>query len=343
MSELRQDPFSGRWVVIAEGRLARPDEYRGRAPAPPDGECPFCGGHEARTPAETAAFGPPGRPPNAPGWTVRSIPNRFPTLEGPPDPHLLGERTPLGVRRAATGYHEVIVMSPDHAPGFAEFLPEAAAEVLRMGRDRIRDLAGRPGIQSSILFENAGPESGGTLTHPHAQAIALPFVPLELAEEAAGARAWARAEGVPCAYEEIGAREEAGGARLLDRGASFVTYAPYASALPYEVRFLPRRHARTFGDSTDAELDELAERVPRTLRALRSLVPGVSYNLVTRSGAGGLGSESEHWYLELLPRTIRPDGFEVGTGVAVNPIPPEAAAERLRAALAAPEAVGEKR
>ncbi|WP_328690366.1 hypothetical protein OHA74_14490 [Streptomyces phaeochromogenes] len=43
------------------------------------------------------------------------------------------------------------------------------------------------------------------------------------------------------------------------------------------------------------------------------------------------------------PRLTEPAGFELGTGIAVNPVPPEQAAAELRQALAArPAPVGSR-
>lgn len=344
MSELRQDPITGRWVVIAEGRSARPDEYRGRPSPAPAGDCPFCEGNESRTPAELAAFGPPGRTPNSVGWTVRSIPNRFPTLLGPVVPDSGAEDRGVGSRLPAHGFHEVIIMGPRHTPEFAQYPADRAAEVLRMGRDRAGDFASRAGVRSVVLFENSGPESGGTLTHPHAQLLGLPVVPPELEEERSGAERFARAANVPCAAEAVAQRELSAGERLVWTGPHLVVVTPYASGLPYELRVHPRRHAASFADASEGELIELADVLPRLLRSLRTLVPGVSYNFVTRSGgAPGAGSDGFHWHLDLLPRLVRPDGFEIGTGIPVNPIPPEVAAARYREALAGPSPSGEKR
>jgi len=37
-----------------------------------------------------------------------------------------------------------------------------------------------------------------------------------------------------------------------------------------------------------------------------------------------------HWHLEICPRTSIPTGFELGSGLFVNTISPEEAAEQLR-------------
>ena len=72
------------------------------------------------------------------------------------------------------------------------------------------------------------------------------------------------------------------------------------------------------------------------LRALLTVLPGASYNFVIRSPAGPAPpSDSYHWHLDLVPRLVRPDGFDLGSGYAVNTVLPEVAAGALREALAA--------
>jgi UDPglucose--hexose-1-phosphate uridylyltransferase len=334
VSEFRQDPITGRWTIVAEGRSARPNEYTAPPPSSPPGECPFCEGHESWTPPELAAYrGPNGRR-DGPGWTVRTIPNKFPTLapSGSTAPNEPGERA--NVRKPGFGFHEVVIESPDHA-SFLPLLPrERVREVVRMLGERVRSLASTPGVAAVVLFENFGPESGGTLVHPHAQLVGLPEVPPMLTEEAQGAVRFTRSRGGSCAFESVLADEREAAVRVVSDGADLTAYAPFASEHPFEVRIVPRRHTASLGHASDAELDQLAEVLPAVLGALRAVVPGASYNFVARSFADGRPEGAGyHWHLDILPRLIRPDGFEVGGGIAVNPVPPESAAAQLRAAL----------
>src|SRR5262245_27794174 len=116
MPELRKDPIVGRWVIIATERIQRPSDYRAQRIDPDRSAiCPFCPGHEDRTPREILALRPatgPGAAPNAPGWAVRVFPNKYPALkiEGELD------REGDGVydRMNGIGAHEVIVETPDH-------------------------------------------------------------------------------------------------------------------------------------------------------------------------------------------------------------------------------------
>ncbi len=225
-------------------------------------------------------------------------------------------------------------MSPSHAGLLAELATGQVREVFRMVRERLRSLSREPGIRSTVAFENSGPESGGTLFHPHLQVVALPEIPPTLADELAGAGRYAHRHGGVCAFEAEVAREREETVRMVVDSPKIVAYAPFASGHPYEMRLVPVRHAPSWAEATDSEVERLAELVPRLLRAVRDRLPDVSYNLISR-GVPPTAPEarSYHWHVDLVPRAVRPDGFEVGSGIPVNPVPPEVAAEELRERL----------
>jgi UDPglucose--hexose-1-phosphate uridylyltransferase len=79
MPELRKDPIIGRWVIIATERAKRPSDFPKTKVVQKGGFCPFCPGNEGKTPPEVLAYRN-GSPPNAPGWSLRVIPNRYPAL-----------------------------------------------------------------------------------------------------------------------------------------------------------------------------------------------------------------------------------------------------------------------
>lgn len=337
MSEYRRDPITGRWRIIAEGRSARPNEYSGPPPArETDEHCPFCTGHESRTPPETAAVRDPNSVPDGPGWSVRAIPNRYPTVAADPEARAVPGAPPLETR-PATGVHEVVIESPHHAPDLPYLAADQRRRLFRFLRERVRALAARPGLDSILVFENRGSESGGTLPHPHAQIVATGLVPPRLEEERA-----AFARGDPpgsggCLLEAIVERERATGARIVEEDRLFTAFAPFASEYPYEVWIVPRRHAAQFSDATDAETDHLAELLPSLLRTLDEIRARPSYNWFVHGAREG-PSTPFHWHVEIAPRLVRADGYEVGSGVMVNPVAPETAAADYRGRRGAPGA-----
>lgn len=336
-TEFRTDPITGRVAIIVPGRSARPNDHAAPAPsATQDAGCPFCEGNEAKTPEEVAVDAPTGRAPNARGWYIRTIPNRFPTVTSDVSLAEVAVSSPPTEHRPAFGYHEVVIETPAHAPSLGYLPREQAVRVARMFRERVRHLSRLPHVGSVTLFENTGPESGGSLWHPHAQLVTVPDLTPTLREELEGAMRYRRDHGGDCAFERVLDAEVSDGRRTVLDADGFVAYAPFASSVPYEVRLMPKRHARSIAEATDEELTGFSDGLGSLLRALLHLLPGASYNYVIRTPLGSSPElERYHWHLDLLPRLVRPDGFDLGSGLSVNTVVPEVAADGLRAALGA--------
>jgi UDPglucose--hexose-1-phosphate uridylyltransferase len=87
----------------------------------------------------------------------------------------------------------------------------------------------------------------------------------------------------------------------------------------------------SFGEITAAEISDLA-RVMRTL--LAKLYVGLKnpdLNFTVRSGPSDyVGARHFHWYVSVIPRLTRVAGFELGSGMFINTVLPEAAADFLR-------------
>jgi UDPglucose--hexose-1-phosphate uridylyltransferase len=338
MPEFRKDPLTGRWRIIAEGRLGRPNKYAGPLPVPrADDDCPFCEGREERTPPELAALRPAGGPPNGPGWTVRAIPNRYPTVSpSSPSPSTTDRR--WFEQKPATGIHEVIIEAPRHSPDLPYLAGDQLQSLFRFFRDRVRSAVAGSRLPGVILFENRGPESGGTLPHPHAQLIATEQLPPRVEEELQGFRREAASPTGGCLLESMVKADLDAAERVISSDGTLTAFAPFASEFPYEVWIAPRRHASTFSDSTDEELDRLAQLLPALLRSLDAVRPGGSYNWFVHGVADP--TSRFHWHLEIAPRWVRADGYDLGAGMAVNPVAPEAAAAELRQKLAETERSG---
>ncbi len=112
MPELRKDPVVGRWVIISTERSLRPTNFSSE-PAPRAANfCPFCPGHEDKTPPEVFAHRPGHEAPNTPGWMVRVVPNKFPALQIEGTLDRRGEG--LYDKMNGVGAHEVVIEGQSH-------------------------------------------------------------------------------------------------------------------------------------------------------------------------------------------------------------------------------------
>ena len=68
--------------------------------------------------------------------------------------------------------------------------------------------------------------------------------------------------------------------------------------------------------------------ITRILGRLRRLLNDVPYNLVFHSSPH-LHDSTFHWHAHVLPKVTTRAGFELGTGVLINIVPPEQGAADL--------------
>ena len=315
-------------MIIAPERAARPTDFPVERRKAAGGFCPFCEGHEKRTPSEIAAFRSAGSAADGPGWSVRVVPNRFPALSK--GERLREKGDVLFPAMSGFGCHEVIIESPRHFLSTSEMAPEAVAEVLRMYHLRILALREVAGLAYAMIFKNVGAAAGATLEHCHSQLIATPAVPRIVAAELRGAEEYFQAAG-RCVFCALLERERAEGARMIRENEDFAAFAPYASRFPFEVWILPRKHTAFFGEQEIGSLPGLANILCEILAGLDIALDSPAYNYIIHTVP--FSGESEacyHWHLEVIPRVTRVAGFEWGSGFHINPVPPERAAEMLR-------------
>lgn len=329
--ELRRDPITSKWVILAAGRGKRP-----HAPGPASGEtteealvegrtCPFCEGREAETPPEVSACRV-GEGQNCPGWTVRVIPNKFPILANI-SPVAEALMDPKARQLPASGYHEVIVDSPQHGVDPWELGAGQVREMLETYRERFLTLSEDENIKYVHIIRNHRAAGAASLEHPHSQLFALPFVPPTIDAELAGF-ASARSGGGDCVLCDLIREEERLGERIVEKNENFVAFAPFASRLPYEIWVAPRVHRRSFEDCDC--LDEMSELMTDILNRYSEQLDDPPFNYWIHTYPLQGETRPYHWHLEIVPRLTIPGGLEMGAGVWVNTVAPEDAAAELR-------------
>jgi UDPglucose--hexose-1-phosphate uridylyltransferase len=296
--------------------------------------CPFCEGHEQRTPPEVAASRPDGGPPDSPGWKVRAVPNLYPAFsfeEGPAD---LGNA--LHAYGPALGACEVIIHSPDHRR-WLPYLSEDQAELVMTTTWRRYRAHAVSGVGSVVALYNHGREAGASLAHPHGQVYSTRVVGPVLEEEYHGAEAAHRAMGA-CVFCRMIDEESVRDVRVIARAEQFVAIAPYASRQPYECWILPTKHTADFGEAPEAAAAALGSFLRVVLWKLSVAAGDVPLNWYTHSLANAAGDwrDSYHWHLEIRPKVTDVASFELATGTYINTLAPEVAAASLAAAADPP-------
>jgi UDPglucose--hexose-1-phosphate uridylyltransferase len=329
LPELRKDPVTGRWVIISTDRQKRPTDFHLERSRIITGEhCPFCPGHEDMTPPEVRAFRQNGSPPNAPGWDLRVVPNRFPALQV--EGNLDREGEGLFDRMNGIGAHEVIIETPDHHKTLSTMSEPEIEKVLWAYRERVADLKQDRRFRYILIFKNHGAPAGATLEHPHSQLIALPIVPDFVREEVEGSRRHFR-DKERCVFCDIIRQEVSAGRRVIHENADIVALAPYAPRFPFETWLLPRSHGSRFEDASRQQYESLARMLKTVLMRFDRTLESPAYNMIIHSAPfTEETSDFYHWHVELIPKLTRTAGFEWGTGFYINPTSPEEAAHVLR-------------
>ena len=328
MPELRKDPITGRWVIISTDRAKRPTDFSFEPAEIKGGFCPFCPGHEDKTPPEILTYRSDGSGPNSPGWRVRVVPNKFPALGIEGDLGRQGEG--LFDKMSGIGAHEVIIEAPAHEQTLATLPEKHVEDVLWAFRDRMLDLQRDRRFRYILIFKNHGAPAGASLEHSHSQLIALPIVPKRVREEVDGAKSYYGYK-ERCIYCDIIRQERDSGIRVVAENEGFLTVAPYAPRFPFETWILPKEHESAFENSQRHFYRDLARALKNFLMRIDRVLEMPSYNLVLHtSPVKEAPNDYYHWHLEMMPKLTRVAGFEWGTGIYINPTPPEEAAKFLR-------------
>jgi len=325
MSELRRDRITGSWVIVAPQRGLRPRMKSGSERAQKrlhfDPACPFCPGNEAQLPGIIAEI----KMQDAPGWRARVVPNKFPAVQ-------IDSETPVAdghhQARPGKGLHEVIIESPWHDAELASMSATELIAVVGVYRERLRTLLDHTDSAAAILFRNYGQDAGASLVHPHAQIIALDVVPQHVAAISEWAKRYHSDYGRCPLCEELGIECESG-ARIVDENAHFVALVPFAAQHPFELCLVPKRHQTSFTELE--EIPAFAGLLGRVLIRLKASLGDPPYNFVVESAPRKeITALHWHWRLRLVPDVVTWGGFELGSGLPINPSSPEDNARLLR-------------
>lgn len=341
-NEVRKDYLLDRWVVIATERGRRPTDFakKEKQQQTQTTTCPMCPSNEHMTPPAVLAYLKGGKGVKKvkddgdfrhKNWMIRVVPNLYPAFN-PPDRAISQKQIMKNDCLAlAAGHHEVLIESPDHYEHPADARIQQLELVINGYIDRLRKLSTKPYVRYVCIFRNHGLEAGASLSHAHSQIIATPFVPKTVKDEMeASKKAWKR--NGKCAFCEIIDRER-DGPRFILENTKFVVIAPYASINPMEFWIIPEEHEATLLNLSKDGVKTFAETLRTCLKALKQLVNDPPYNYGIHLSIDRSARDYYHWHLEVYPRLAIWAGFEKSTGMYINTVIPETAAESLRDAI----------
>jgi UDPglucose--hexose-1-phosphate uridylyltransferase len=329
MAEIRQNRLTGEWVIIAPERAKRGGNLvRPAAPAEVteyEPTCPFCPGNEALSAGEQYRVDDDGC-----GWLIRSVVNKFSVLSSTGELASATAAQKTGESVNGVGLHEVLVESPRHHLTTALLPIQHVQRILEAYRHRFLAFYADPRVRHVIVFKNHGADAGASQQHPHAQVVGIPIVPGQVVERTERSRRFF-AETGRCLACTLIEQEREHACRIIAENVHFVAFIPYAALSPYHLWIFPKAHAACFSEQPNETLPALAEIVLTILAKVHGLLANPAFNLVVRS----LGPQEKdalhfHWYISIVPRVNKVAGFELGTGMYVNPSLPEVCSQALR-------------
>jgi len=329
MSEIRQDPTTKEWVIIARERAKRPSDFVHAEPRPERPaflpSCPFCPGNEAMNSPETLLY----RDEKTQSWRVRAFANKFPAL-APQGSTMRREEEAFFLSMAGVGVHEVIVETPVHNKLPALMQDAEVMDILLAYQERYNAIRRLPFVKLIIIFKNQGSSAGTSLEHPHSQLIATSVVPRHIRMQHEVATSYYDDTG-RCLYSDMAIHELKLGKRIIMETERFVVLHPFASHQPFETWVLPKMYRACFGNASTEELRELAHVLRIILLKLYRGLNNPDFNYVVDSAlAGGECSDYYLWHLRIIPRLTERAGFEIGSGIYINTALPEETAQFMR-------------
>jgi UDPglucose--hexose-1-phosphate uridylyltransferase len=242
---------------------------------------------------------------------VEVIPNKYPAVQ----PGQCGPIMEQGLFSVAAGVgtHELVI-TKDHNRHFANFTNEEMAEVISMYLDRYRNLAQDECNKYITIFHNHGMLAGASIYHNHSQILSTPILPPQIQKMLARPR-----------VSQLLATEQS---RIVCQNDAFVAFCPFASRSPYEINIFPKNSQSNFGDLSD--VTGLASIMREIFVRLDSALEDPDYTYFIHTAPPHSGEESFDWHVEIMPRFSPTAGFEFGTGIFINTVDPDDAAQQLR-------------
>lgn len=316
MAELRYNPITKDWVMVASHRQSRPQM--------PKNWCPFCAGS--------------GRVPDG-GFQVLRYPNDFPALsQSPPVP----DDVAGGIFETAPAYGkcEVLLYSDKHTATLAELDDQHVQKLAELWRECFVDISADEKIKYVYIFENRGDVVGVTMPHPHGQVYGYSFIPKKISEEIAGAAEYYDKNGSNI-FLDLLKQEKVDGRRIIFENEHFTVYVPFFSPITYGVHVMANRQAPHLAAMTDSEIASLGKTLRDCCGMYDSLFDtAFPYMMCMHNAPVNSGDYDKLWqfHIEFFPpmRTADKQQFfassETGAGAWCNPTSPEEKAEELRLA-----------
>ncbi len=314
MAEIRFNPLTNDWVMIASHRQARPQM--------PKDWCPFCPG-SGKVPEE---------------YDVYCYDNDFPALSNNP-PSMDDVSNEFFKAMPSYGKCEVVLYSPNHTATIPDLSDEHVFKLAKLWQNRFIELSKDEKNKYIFIFENRGEEVGVTMPHPHGQIYAYPFLPKKLELEVNNANAYKEKTG-ECLFCDMLKNEKEDGRRIIFENEYFTVFLPFFTEYPYGVYIMNKAHKQNISQFNEEELKALSQIIKQTVGMLDNVFDRqFPYMMCMHNGpVNGESDENFHFHIEFFP-PLRDEhkikfnaSSETGAWAHCNPTAPEEKAIELKVA-----------
>jgi len=339
VSHFRFCRLTEEWVIIAENRLHKPDLIN-VVPDTRDDDlkhCPFEYGNEVLSGNEIFAIREKGSQKNGPGWKTRVVPNLYHALSI----EELKEKRRIGLfeHQNGLGAHEVIIETPHHNIEMNQYTVEEFENYIKTIMARIDDLEKDRRLEYVQVFKNSGKYAGASMPHPHSQIIATPFIPKGVKVRLEIQKSYFEKHGSSLlgdlVDEEIRLNE-----RIIYENGTFIAFSPYASCFPFEVMIVPKQPLDKITGLNVHQVNDLAKAMELVFSRLHRELGTFPFNMLffimppmsAQNDPDFFYRMNEYFrfHIRITPRIYHLAGFELASGMYINPVSPELAAMRLR-------------
>ncbi len=312
ISELRHDPISNDWIVIAKSRRQRPEFFISPKEKQIRAKCPFCDYEKLR---EKSIYE---------SKNLIVIPNLYPAFSF--EQVFKKGKEGLFPIESGIGIHEIIVLK-NHQKQIFEYKAEEIKEIFFYFSKRIKELKANKKIKYVSTFMNWREEAGASIAHPHFQLIAIPKLDEGYLKILRGSKKYFK-KYKKCFFCQMIEWEKREKKRIIQENKYFIAIAPFVSRTNFEIRIYPKKHLPYF--EKENNFLALADILRIVLKKINKGLANPAYNLILTNSPSGDKSNFFHWSISILPRTTLKAGFELSTHMEILTIFPREAAEYLK-------------
>lgn len=295
-SEIRKAYFLNKFVIITPGRLTRPRDIVEQSVEKSLKKCIFCLENIEKK------------------LLIKKYSNKIVALKNKyPSVSLSNPK--------AYGTQEVVIETTKHNESFVDFSIAHIELYLQVLADRLKEISKNKKIEYILEFKNHGSKAGASIKHEHSQIFATKILPYDVFEELELFKEY-KAKNKTCPYCDI-LKKELKSSRKIYEDDYVGAFAPFASEYHYEAWIFPKRHTDNMATLKKSEIKSMAKCLKFILSKVKKLA--LAYNFFMHQV---VSAHDQHFYIKLQPRDINVwAGVELGSGLVINSISPEKAAE----------------